>query len=187
MSWSELPTFGVNISLNQSFNYHFSRGKPFPNTIPIKVKYTRCVSRHLSWFNHLFSQNLFLVPWNILDNLKCAVYAAFYMQFTWSSFQNNIIQAITRVGNWNEDLFLAAEIEKDFERRKANGELKHQKLEKIRTQFLSPVNTSPHGDKVVSLGDIVMIKNLHLSHSVAVFSDNQIHYSVTGNHKIVST
>ena len=93
------------------------------------------------------------------------------------------ISAITRVGNWNEDLFLAAEIEKDFERRKANGELKHQKLEKIRTQFLSPVNTSPHGDKVVSMGDIVMLKNLHLSHSIAVFSDNQIHYSVTGSGK----
>ena len=95
------------------------------------------------------------------------------------------ILAITRVGNWNEDLFLAAEIEKDFERRKANGELKHQKLEKIRTQFLSPVNTSPHGDKVVSMGDIVMLKNLHLSHSIAVFSDNQIHYSVTGSNESI--
>jgi len=42
----------------------------------------------------------------------------------------NSFKPITRVGNWNEDLFLAAEIEKDFERRKANGELKHQKLEK---------------------------------------------------------
>ena len=53
-------------------------------------------------------------------------------------------------------------------------------MEKIRTQFLSPVTTSPHGDKVVSIGDIVMLKNLHLSHSVAIFSDNQIHFSVTG-------
>ena len=61
--------------------------------------------------------------------------------------------------------------------------MKHQKLEKIRTQFLSPVTTSPHGDKVVSIGDIVMLKNLHLSHSVAIFSDNQIHFSVTGETK----
>ena len=61
--------------------------------------------------------------------------------------------------------------------------MKHQKLEKIRTQFLSPVTTSPHGDKVVSIGDIVMLKNLHLAHSVAIFSDNQIHFSVTGKTK----
>ena len=33
------------------------------------------------------------------------------------------------------------------------------------------------------MGDIVMLKNLHLSHSVAIFSDNQIHFSVTGETK----
>ena len=119
-----------------------------------------------------------VTPWYQL-NSWCSVIIQYIPEQALKLF----ISAITRVGNWNEDLFLAAEIEKDFERRKANGELKHQKLEKIRTQFLSPVTTSPHGDKVVSIGDIVMLKNLHLSHSVAIFSDNQIHFSVTGKFK----
>ena len=67
-----------------------------------------------------------LTPWYQLNSWCSAI-----IQYIPGQAQKLFISAITRVGNWNEDLFLAAEIEKDFERRKANGELKHQKLEKI--------------------------------------------------------
>ena len=87
---------------------------------------------------------------------------------------------MTRIGNWNEDLFLADEIEKDFEKRKENGELKHQKWARVKSEFLAPVLTSPHGDKVVSMGDVVMLTNLSMAATVAVFSDNKKYYSVTG-------
>ena len=61
------------------------------------------------------------------------------------------------------------------------GELKHQKWSRIESEFLSPVDTSPHGDKIVSMGDIIMIKNMSMSTNVSVFSDNKIHYSITGD------
>ena len=88
--------------------------------------------------------------------------------------------AITRVGNWNEDVFLADEVAADFEKMKAAGALKHQRTAKLKETFYSEVATSPHGDKGVCLGDIIMVKNLSLSTSVAIFSDNSKDYVVTG-------
>ena len=89
---------------------------------------------------------------------------------------------MTRVGNWNEDTFLADEVTADFEKLKAAGGLKHQRTAKLREEFYSEVATSPHGDKGVCLGDVVMVKNLSLSTSVSLFSDkfNENDYIVTG-------
>ena len=89
-------------------------------------------------------------------------------------------KAQTRVGNWNEDVYLADEIAADFERLKTSGALKHQRTARIKEELYSEVATSPHGDKGVCLGDIVMVKNLSLSTSVSLFSDNQKDYIVTG-------
>ena len=41
--------------------------------------------------------------------------------------------------------------------------------------------TSPHGDRVVSFGDVVMLKNLPLNKTVSLFSDNDLHWLVTGS------
>merc|ERR1712130_804968 len=88
---------------------------------------------------------------------------------------------VTRVGNWNEDLFLKAENDADFEERKARGQLRHQKIAALKERFLSEVVTSPHGDRVVSFGDVVMLKNLPLNKTVSLFSDNDLHWLVTGS------
>merc|ERR1712212_833124 len=91
----------------------------------------------------------------------------------------NKYKPVTRVGNWNEDMFLADEIKTDFERQKQAGTLRSQHLAQLRTAHLTPVATSPHGDKGVALGDIVMLKNLSMSLSLAVFSDNLTDYVLT--------
>ena len=94
-------------------------------------------------------------------------------------------KAQTRVGNWNEDVYLADEIAADFERLKTSGALKHQRTGRIKEELYSEVATSPHGDKGVCLGDIVMVKNLSLSTSVSLFSDNQKDYIVTGKRLVL--
>ena len=45
--------------------------------------------------------------------------------------------------------------------------------------FLSDVLTSPHGDRIVNFGDIVMLKNIPMGKSVSIFSDNQLHWIIS--------
>jgi len=93
----------------------------------------------------------------------------------------NSYKPVTRVGNWNEDLFLKAELDADYADKKAKGLLKYQKADALRAEFLSEVGTSPHGDRQVRFGDIVMLKNIAFNKTVSVFSDNKLHWIISGS------
>ena len=51
----------------------------------------------------------------------------------------------------------------------------------MKKTFLSDVATSPHGDRNVLFGDIVMLKNSPMNKTVSTFSDNELHWMITGS------
>ena len=69
----------------------------------------------------------------------------------------------------------------DYADKKAKGLLKYQKADALRAEFLSEVVTSPHGDRQVRFGDIVMLKNIAFNKTVSVFSDNKLHWIISGS------
>ncbi|KAF0975859.1 hypothetical protein FDP41_005186 [Naegleria fowleri] len=82
-----------------------------------------------------------------------------------------------RIGNWNEDIELLNEKQKEFIRAKEEGLLPHQIMERKMKHHLSPIPlTEKRENGAIHFGDIVMIKSVNTEGILCMDLDTILHH-----------
>ena len=81
-----------------------------------------------------------------------------------------------RIGNWNEDVELMNERQRELQRAKDEGLLPHQVRERKMTHHLAPVNIKVNEDKHIQFGDVLMIKSVSTDGFLSMDLDTQLHH-----------
>ena len=88
-----------------------------------------------------------------------------------STFKPNV-----RIGNWNEDIELLNEKQKEYLKAKEQGFLPHQVMERKLAMHQEAIPITKREDRTIHFGDIIMIKSVNTGGVLSVDLDNVLHH-----------